>query len=895
MPPRTPAHPTDRRLTRLRVWAVRALGLTLHRTRRTRLDEEIQTHVDLLTEEYVARGMPEREARLAARRAFGSIDRIKETHHDQRGLPAVESLLQDLRFAVRVLGRDRRFTIAAVASLALAIGVNSSVFTLINMIAIRDLPFDQADRLVQVTLLDGRGSIAGISEIEYRSLQQSTAASAALAAHRDGSMIVGDDTRAPERIQGSVVTPEAFGILRVAPVLGRDFRAEDARPGAAPVVMLGDRLWRTRYGADPAVVGMTVRVNGVASTVVGVMPPGFTFPLIAQLWQPLVVHAGTTPAAAPPRNLIVFGRLADGIDLPRARSEIETLASRLAPAPGQPHGPMHSVVRPLGDSLGGGASQLLLTFLAMVSLVLLIACANIATLLLARAAARRREIAVRAALGATRWRIVRQLLVECLTLAALGGGLGLLLSRYGARLLSAGFQVIEPGASLEETTPYWLDLSMDGPVYGFAVLLTLGAVIAFGLLPAAILSRAGIGATLKQGRVSRWTGALVVVQIALTMVLLTGAGLIFRSFVARYQADPVVDVDRLWTMRVGMVGERYASADRRARLLHSLEDRLAAMPVDAAIASETPLASSGEPRALQIEGQPRSSSEQPRRVSYLAIGRDYFETVRQPIVRGRAWTVHDGASGQEGVVVNDRLATMYFSGQEPVGQRIRLTLQDANRPGPWLTIVGVARGTPQLMGRGPGVPVVYVPLRGDPTPPHAASLILRSPQGAAWSAILREELRGIDPDLPLYAIETVETVVARARTPQRLLGTWFGLVASIALIVVAVGVFALTAHSVAQQTHDIGVRIAFGATTGRVMWLFVRRAIWQLGAGLVLGISGALTVGNVFRQFLVDTPPRDPLTIVSAICLLIVVSLAATLLPARKAARLDPTAALRSE
>jgi putative ABC transport system permease protein len=890
-------------MTTLRVLLSRMLDLLLRRRRDDRLSQEIQTHLDLLTEEFAARGLSAQDARQAARRAFGGVSGMEGAYRDQRGLPALDSLVQDVRFALRLLAKDRRFTIAIVIALVLGIGVNNSVFTLINTALLRDLPFEQPDRLVWIRTLDAKSAEGGVSHPDFEDTRSSVTSLSGMSAYSDGTARLAEAEAAPERIRATSVSASMFTVLGRSPALGRDFGPEDERAGAPPVVILADGLWRRRYGADTAVIGRTVRVNDVASIVIGVMPPSFRFPLITELWQPLPVSAGAAPARDG-RSLRVLGRLADGVDLARARAELDAIAARLAQEHPTTNTAVRFWVRPLRESVGGYSSRpILMALMGAVGLVLLIACANVASLLLARSATRAREIAIRAALGATRARIVRQLLIECALLATAAGVIGVALSGYGARILATGFDVIDPGTPM--TTPYWVDLTMDGFAYMFVGLACLFATLAFGLGPAVHVSKTDVNRVLKEGgrsgtgsaRVRRWTGALVIAEIALTLVLLTGAGLFWRTFLRLYHADLVIDTATVVTMRLTLPAERYGTADQRRGFLGQLDERLtllSTVPV-ATLSNAAPVGNPGAVRQLTIAGRPDLPGDTLATVSYALTGSRYFETLRLPVLRGRALTGGDGVPGRESVVVNERFAARFFPGDDPIGQRIRIADAKPGAAFPWLTIVGVSKAVPSPIAGSVSEPVVYLPFAADPSPDPSVTIVVRGAPVASATTALREVVWALDPTLPLYAIETLDTTVARGRYAQWLLGWWLGIVAAIAVVLSSVGLYALTAHGIAHRMQDIGLRMALGASPAHVAWVFFRRPLAQLAAGLALGMYGALNIGRFFQVFLGQTGPRDAATILTVVSSLILVSLIASLIPARRATRTDPVVALRYE
>jgi predicted permease len=825
----------------------------------------------------------------------------------------MSGLVHDVRLAGRMLGKNRGFTLAAVVALGLGIGLNTSVFAIVNAAFFRDLPLDDPGRLVAIQFRDNRapqpgrdifgptagGSIVAVSYDDLRDWRNQTSSFEGLAANTPGVMNLSDDGAPAERFRGSYLTANTFQLLRVAPILGRDFLASDDERGAPGVLMLGYRVWQSRYGGDAAVVGRTVRVNDVPATIIGVMPEGFTYPAVDQLWQTVSSSPTFTTATRSTRNLSVVGRLRQGVDLTRARAELDAVVARLAATFPDTHKNVVSFARPLRDLYPTPPVQMIATMMGAVGFVLLIAYANLANLLLARSVGRSREIAVRTALGATRWRIVRQLLIECLMIAVLGGALGLALSLYGVNEIAVAFDIIEPGAARGTTRPYWVDVSPNAVVLGFVGLLSIASALAFGLLPAWQISRNDVREMLKDEsrgtgsgvRGRRWSNALLTAELALTFVLLSGAGLLWRGFLDRYRQDTVIDTAGVVTMRLALPVQKYPTADHRRRFLEQLNQRLSTMTVFSSVtmASHVPTEFGAPARALFIDGAALAPGGKPPMVSYVLTGTRYFDTLKVPMVRGRAIEAADGRPGEEGAVVDERFAAQFFPAADPIGRRIRL-----GASGVWFTIVGIARTVPQSGPRPEIRPLVYAALQAEPAPEGRAAIIVKGPLAAA-SATLREEVRAMDPSLPLFAIETLDAALARGRFPGRLISTWFAVLALVALVLAAVGVFAITAHNVAQRTHEIGVRMALGADPAAVVRLFARRTTIQLGIAIVVGLAGAFAVGRLVQSTLEAINSRDPVTLIVVTTVLALVSLTATVLPARRAARVDPVVALRAE
>lgn len=817
-------------------------------------------------------------------------------------------LWQDIKFGVRLLVKDKWFTLVAVVALALGIGVNATVFTFVNAVLIRGLPVNDPDRIMALNSYDlVRSRDLAVSYLDFRDWSEATTTFSGLAAFSGATMNVSDEGRVPERYSGSYVSANAFGLIGQAPLLGRDFRPEDDRPGAPAVLLLGNGVWKNRYGSDPAVIGRNVRVNDNPSVVIGVMPEGFKFPMNADLWQSLSTVSNLPEQKRNARGLQVFGRLAPDVPLTQASAEMLAIGQRIAKDYPDTNKDIQPKVQTFNQRFNGGPIRaVFLSLMGAVGFVLLIACANVANLLLARSAHRSREISVRVSLGANRWRIVRQLLVESVMLAIISGALGLALASVGIRLFDAATQDVGK--------PYWIQFTMDGTVVAFFAAVCLGTGILFGLAPALHVAKTDVNEVLKEGgrsgaagiRARRWSGALVIGELALTLALLAGAGFMMRNFLTMYRMDLGIETSRLLTMSLALPERKYASIEQRLAFYDRLEERLHANPEFRAVsvASNLPM-QGGFGRLLTVDGRPLREGEQQPTVTMLTVDPNYFDTIGLALTRGRAFTTTDGSPGQEHAIVNARFAQMHFPNEDPVGRRITLTIDlQGGAPPPGgvpmaltATIIGI---TPNVRQRNfqeaETDPIAYLPYRIDPR--GFMNLIARGKGDPnALIPLLREEIRAVDADLPLFNIRTMDENLAQARWPFRIFGTMFAIFAFIALVLSAVGIYAVTAYSVTQRTPEIGVRMALGAQSTQVMSLFLRRAFFHLGVGLTLGIAGAFGVGTIFQstQLLVQTTAADPITIGSIAALLGAVALFACVWPARRATQLDPVLALRGE
>jgi predicted permease len=871
---------------------IRRLGVLL-RFRRVDADlvEELDAHLARKQQSLEARGVNREDAARTARRALGNVLVAQENARDVWYWPWLRDVTQDLGFAARLLTRDRWFTLVAVLALSLAIGVNNTVFALVNAALIRAMPFEQPDRIVVFGTRDPRfpavAGPPGYRGLSFPDLQDWSRAPsevfAGIGAYVETTMNVSDDERVPERILGSYLSANLFDLIGRQPLVGRGFRAEDDRSGAPAVAILGHRVWISRYRGDPEILGRTVRINGRPSNIIGIMPDGFRFPSAAAAWQPLGLLPGLEQQARDARVLTGLARLAPGVGIGEARDALDTIAIRLARELPATNANIRATVWPFHERYVAPQVELIiLALMGAVGLVLLVACANVANLLLARAAQRSSEIAIRASLGATRWRIVRQLLVESLLLAAAGGAGGLAFSLVGVRLLSSVLMASAP--------PYWLDLTLDGWSVVFLTGVCFATALVFGLAPALHASRSVAGTLSERGRtgtggirVRRWTGALVTVELALTLVLLAGAGFMMRAFLILYRTNTEIDTSRIVTTRLDLPSLKYPSQEQRAAFYERLEDRLRALPVisSAAIASGVPFGSAPA-RRVEIEGRPLPEGDTPPSVPTVTVGAGYFETLGLRALGGRVLTSQDGTVGREpAAVVNERFAAMFLPGDAPVGRRIRLTSQGSRGDLlEWVTIVGVVPTVRR--DESEGRPLVYLPIRTEPGP--VAALIVRSEREPGDVVpLLREEVRALDPDLPLFDIRTLDEWLAFLRWPERVFGTMFTIFACIAVVLSGVGLYAVTAHAVRQRTREIGIRIALGAAAPQVWWLILRQVMAQVGIGLLLGLPGALAVAGLPWM-----GPRQPLVLVPVALVLVCVAAAACIVPARRATQTGP-------
>jgi predicted permease len=774
----------------------------------------------------------------------------------------------------------------------------------VNGIMLRDMPFADPDRIVTILSSVG-GSPRPNAFLSYPDFQDLSAAQRTFdgfAAVAETTMNVADEGRLPERAVGAFVSANAFDVIGHAPSVGRGFDARDDRPGAPPVVILGDALWRSRYGADPSIIGRSIRVNGVSSTVIGVMDGGFAFPARSRLWQPLAQLPVETRERRDTRPIEGVGRLASSATREQAAADLSRSAATLATTYPATNRGVEPRIGRFGERVIGGRLRTIFPILmTLVGLVLVIACANVANLLLARAAYRTREIAVRLSVGASRPQIVRHMLVESILLAGLAGIVALGLSVLAVNVFSDAFAQMEDGRG--QGLPYWIRFELDWRVFTYLTAVCLGTGILFGLVPALQASRTSITRQLVQAgtghtgttRQRRWNTRLVVAQLALAPMMLVAAGLMVRSIIAQQDMDAGVRTDGLVRMRLSLSGPQYDSAEERARFYRQLEDRLAEAPgLRATLSSQAPFERAAV-RRLSIDGREIKDDRGPGFVYQMTVARSYFAIVGSRGVRGANFTAADEARSVVPAIVNEKFAALHFANQDPVGHRLGLTARDGRTLD--VDIIGVApnirqSSTESLDGF---EPLVYVTFAADPI--AESSVLVQAGAVGAAAAAVGDHLRALDPDLPMYTVMRLDDSLAMSdeRFGLRVFGTTIALVGGIALVLAVLGLYAVTAYATAQRTREIGIRVALGSSPSQLAWLIMERAARQLAIGLVLGTAGALAIGQLLRGVLVGVEPSDPTTLIVVILLLIAVTAGASYIPARRAMRISPVTALRMD
>jgi putative ABC transport system permease protein len=803
-------------------------------------------------------------------------------------------LLQDIRYAVRTLIKNRGFTAVAVACLALGIGVNATVFSLFDGVVLQPYPYPDATRMVVFRSVNPRLHISrgALPFLDYRDIRDSTKSFAALEAFDYRSVTIDDRSGEPERYRGSAISHGLFDLLGAAPVLGRSFRAEDDRPGAEPVVLLSDDVWARRYNRDPSVVGRAINVSGHLATVIGVMPPRFAFPETQQLWLPLSMYSGAMLRNQ--RGLQVFGRLRPGVSIDQAQSEAAAVASRLAATYPKEDEDWSVAVHPLREwMLPKQVELMLFTMMGAVMLVLLIACSNVANLLLARASVRHREISIRSALGAGQWRIVRQLLTESLLIGLISAPLGILLAWVGIHLLDRAMPV--------DAVPYFIHWSLDGRSLAYTVGISLVTGIVFGLAPALQAARPNLQDSLKEGgrgaaggQRARLRNGLVIVEVALSLVLLVGASMFMRSFINLQTASLGFETAPLMTMRFFMTGAKYESAEARAQRVEDVVRRVEALPgVQAAFASNfMPLGDGGGDNAVVVEGKPVERGKE-QRIAFVGTSPHLRQTLGVALLRGRDFTEAENTARAPVALINHSMAQRLWGDDDPIGRRFSRTADSAPE---WLTVVGVAadfsHNQPNVDE--PNFPAAYAPYGFDAASSTGLTIRAAGRPERITSAV-REQIRASDASLPIFQVMTMEELKALSFWQDRLFGAMFSVFGAVALILAAIGVYGMLSYSVSQRTQEIGVRMALGANPRDVLQLVIVHGLKLAGIGVVFGIGGAIAAARQIQSVLYNVTPTDPLSLIGVSLFLTLTALVASYVPARRAMAVDPLVALRRE
>jgi putative ABC transport system permease protein len=814
----------------------------------------------------------------------------------------MDTLLQDIRYGIRRLAKNPGFALTAALALALGIGANTAIFSAVNAVLLTPLPFAEPQRLVWVWERDTRTTRPRnpVSPVSYAAFRARTDVFEAIGSSRDAVYNL-TGSGEPETIIGYRFSESFFRVLGRAPLLGRTFLAEEDQPGAPRVVVLSHKLWTRRFAADPKVVGRPITLNGESHTVIGVMPPGFQHPSFAELWTPLSL----TPEQAQSRDLRILrlvARLRPGVGLDQAQAAVDEVQRRLARQHPDTHGGWGAVVNPIESRYTADIKPALLVLLGAVGFVLLIACANVANLLLARASARRRELALRSALGASRLRLVRQLLIESVLLATLGGALGTLSAYWSLDWLLALF----PRGVANLAIPRLEQIRLDTSVLGFTALLTVGTAILFGLAPALHSSRLGLVEALRPSvrggsghGGGRLRGGLVVAEVAIALVLVTGGMLMVRSFRNLRGGDLGFEPRGLLTARLSLPGYRYRDPAQRLAFVERVLSNVGAIPGVEAVAATPYLPLSGwySDEAFRIEGQPPVEPGREPQTSIRVVNEGYFQAMRIPVRKGRAFAGSDGEQSPRVAVINETMARRYFAGEDPLGRRIHVRLlpdTEPDDPRTWHEIVGVVGDVRHHGLARPPEPETYFPYRQDPV--SMVCLAIRSPlEPKSLADAVRGAIWAVDGEQPVFAVMTYEQLAADSVAVRRISTQLLGSFAAVALLLAALGIYAVMAYAVAQRTQEVGVRVALGATARDVVGMVLGQGLRLAGLGSAIGLAASLALTRLLGSLLWGVSPTDPVSFATVLATIGAVAVLACVLPAFRAARVDPMAALRYE
>jgi putative ABC transport system permease protein len=860
------------------------------------LDEELQLHIELKTREIIEAGMSPEEARYAALRAFGGVEQKKEECRDAERLRWIEDVIQDLRYGIRQLRRNPGFTAVAILTLALGIGATTAIFSVIQGVLLAPLPYTQPGRLVMVWETTPNGKLHIASYVDFKDWQRTALPFERLAAVSwRGFDLTGSGT--PERVEGEQVSSDFFRTLGIKPVKGRDFTSQDDVPGGAPVVIVSNRLWRERFSGK-GVLGRIVTLDGVDRTVIGVLPAGFRIWGQADVFLPLGQSRSLLFSIRTIHHIIAIARLKPGVRITLAQAEMNTVQAnldRLYPYADRGFG---ITLMPLKQAMVGNVTEILLLLMGAVGLVLMIACANVANLLLARSAARTREFAIRSALGATRLRVARQLITESVLLSIAGSALGLGLAAWGVQPVLA----VVPGS-----LPRSENIGMSIPVLIFAFGVAFGVGLLFGLAPAFRISKAGLEASLKEGgRGSRRShhraqSTIVIAQVALTLALLVGAGLLFRTIHRLWAADPGFDMQHLISFKVGLSPSFTTDGSTLRNAYQQLLGRIRMIPgvQSADLTVLIPLAQDENFGPFWVKSHKPASILDAPQAMYYWTGFDYLRVMGIPLLRGRYLGPQDTVNSARVVVIDTTLAQRFFPGQDPVGQTLYVVYWGDAR------VVGVV-GHVKQWGLGENSTHIQNQIYGSfyQLPGHwmrqfsedSTSLIVRTPLNPpAIMPAIRKVVYGVGEGQPVYNVQTLREIASESMAWQRFPMTLLAAFSFLALVLASVGIYGVISYSVNQRTHEIGIRMALGAEKRDVLKMVVSQGLKLALIGVAIGIAVALALTRFLASLLYGVKPTDPLTFIAVSLILIAVALVACYIPARRAAQVGPMVTLRYE
>src|SRR5579859_8077429 len=830
---------------------------------------------------------------------FGGVESVKEDFRAERGLHFLEILLQDARFAFRMLRKNPGFTAVVVLTLALGIGANTAIFSVVYAVLLKPLPYAQPEQLFNVFEVQPQAGVTGTgwSYANFEEFRKQNRVFSEMEGSQAHALTL-TGRGEPTVVNTSVVTPEMFTLFGEAPLEGRVFTAEDGKPGAAPVVILSEGLWRRVFAADANLIGSSIDLDKRSFTVVGIMRGGFRFPQLTeneQLWIPLVqdpIFSSWMPRRGG-HWLRVVGRLKAGVSMEQAQAEMDTIGTRLAKEFPEDNDGWTVRMVPLRTMIVGKVRDALLVLLGAVGLVLLIACANIANLLLTRATSRAREMAVRSTLGAGRARIVRQLLSETAVLGLLGGAMGITLAYWGLQALSS---------LLPESVPQVNAIRVDTLVLGFALLLSLAASCAFGLAPALFAANCNLQGSLREGggragesrNRRRARGILAAGEIALAMVLLVAAGLLLRSFAKLTAVSPGFDAQHVIQADISLPRFQYSTPQQWAAFSGELLARIQAHPglQNSAVAVPRPIGDGFVNLGFDIIGSPASSASASRTANYVSVSPEYFRVMAIPLLAGRLFNSHDVMSAPRVALISEVMARLYFPNQNPLGKQ--LTFGFPPDSGAAREIVGIVGNVRDVaLGQDPG-PMMYVPYAQSPF--WGANLVVKSTLSlSSVAAAIRQEVQKIDKDLPVTEVAKIPDLIDASVAQPRFRTFLLGLFAAMALVLAATGIFGVISYSVSRRTNEIGIRVALGASRSSIFRMVLRETLVLTIAGMAVGIPCTLVTSRLLGHMLFNVSPNDPATLAGVALSLAAVAALAGYIPARRAMRVDPMVALRYE
>ena len=880
-------------MARLKTLAARLRALWNNEAVHQDIDEELQIHIRMRTQENIERGMSPEDARRDAEQRFGNTAHIKDRGWDVRGGGWLEAFWQDVRYGARMLRKHPGFSLMAVITLALGIGANTAIFSIVNGVLLRPLPYPEPDQLDTVFQQNSPTNQFGISVADFQGIEKEYAKIGSVAAFQHRAITLTGGER-PEQIKATFATAGFFKTIGVSPARGRAFVPGEDRPDADPVVVISHGFWQRHLAGNTGIIGQRLMLDGIGYTVIGIMPPDFVAPTSTkpELWPILQLQ---TPKRRGPFTLRVVARRNNGVSEQQGREELQRIAREVFAqwSHAFPDTNATYVSMPLKQALVGDIGTTLLVLFGAVGCVLLLASINVANLLLARASTRQQEIAIRAALGAGRLRLVRQLFTESLLLALLGGAAGLLLAVWGVDMLLA----LSPG-----TIPRMDQVKVDGFVLGFAALGTIFSCLIFGLVPALYnvnpdlnepLKGGGRGSAEVPGR-RRLRDLLVIAEFALALPLLVGAGLMINSFMRLQQVKPGFEPDHLLTVRLPLPARKYSEQEQVANFYREMLRRIQTQPgvQSASIATHLPM-EGGNTNDFILEIRPIPPGESADVGEFMSVSPEYFRTLGIPLLKGRYLSEQDNEESPPVMIISETFARRFFPNEDPIGMRLKTggcTECD------WTTIVGVVGDVKNEGLSAEIAPAMYCPFVQEGLNMRTISLLLRTDgDPSSMVAAVRREVNSIDPDLALADIKTMDQLMYESLGQSRYRGVLLGIFAMVALILAAVGIYGVIAYAVSQRTREIGIRIALGARRWHVFKLVVLHGMILSLIGVAIGVAASLALTRFLSSLLYGVSNTDPLTFSSVVLLLISVALLACAIPARSATRVDPMVALRQE